>query len=351
MWVAEAGSRVVAGGSGNGTHDPGRPRERREGEQMPFSSDNNVNPGTVCRSESNFWNINFNVGEVVDCARCGDFHISHADADYLGLPFDNPKQQALASHVIRKMFESSGKRVELSRGFFDALKARTLPTPAEVMDNLIAWIAEQVDGKPGDGAEIDFGSKRLLALIGARDGYDAIWAARSLKNQRLIEDQGLEVELYGTLQLTPQGWRRFEELKTAHVASRFAFFARQFNNPDLDHVFKECLRDAVQQTGYELRTVSQQAGLIDAIIEDEIRRCRFLIADLSDNNGGAYWEAGFAEGLGKPVIYICKDGLRSHFDTDHRHTVKWNLSDLSIAAAQLKAVIRNTLLGDAKQAD
>lgn len=87
------------------------------------------------------------------------------------------------------------------------------------------------------------------------------------------------------------------------------------------------------------------------IIENEIRRCRFLIADLSDDNAGAYWEAGLAEGLGKDVIYICREGRKTHFDTDHRHTVRWDLTNLDETARQLKAVIRNTLLGDAKQED
>jgi nucleoside 2-deoxyribosyltransferase len=95
---------------------------------------------------------------------------------------------------------------------------------------------------------------------------------------------------------------------------------------------------------------------VDAVIENEIRRCRFLIADLSDDNAGVYWEAGLAEGLGKPVFYICraKDGAvekKTHFDTNHRHTVRWALSTLDETAKRLKAVIRNTLLGDAKQED
>jgi nucleoside 2-deoxyribosyltransferase len=120
---------------------------------------------------------------------------------------------------------------------------------------------------------------------------------------------------------------------------------------ELDKVFNDCLGQAVKDTGYELRTATQRAGLVDAVIEDEIRRCRFLIADLSDSNAGAYWEAGFAEGLGKPVIYICKSNCEVHFDTDHRHTVRWDVSDLARTATQLKAVIRNTLLGDAKQSD
>ena len=146
-----------------------------------------------------------------------------------------------------------------------------------------------------------------------------------------------------------------DELKRAHVSSRYAFFARQFKNDDLDQLFNTHLQQAVSDTGYELRTVPQKAGHIDAIIEDEIRRCRFLIADLSDDNAGAYWEAGFAQGLGKDVIYICREkdehGKRkeTHFDTDHRQTVRWDLGDPETFVKKIKAVIRNTLLRDANQ--
>jgi hypothetical protein len=68
-------------------------------------------------------------------------------------------------------------------------------------------------------------------------------------------------------------------------------------------------------------------------------------------------EAGFAEGLGKPVIYICAENDNSgtkkstHFDTDHRHTVRWDLAKVAETSKKLKAVIRNTLLGDAIQED
>jgi nucleoside 2-deoxyribosyltransferase len=60
----------------------------------------------------------------------------------------------------------------------------------------------------------------------------------------------------------------------------------------------------------------------------EIRMCRFLIADLTCGNQGAYWEAGYAEGLGKPVIYTCNksyfDKEGTHFDTNHHQTVLWD---------------------------
>jgi hypothetical protein len=122
-------------------------------------------------------------------------------------------------------------------------------------------------------------------------------------------------------------------------------------NADLDAVYERCLKQAVVDTGYELRTVPQRAGHIDAIIEDDIRRCRFVVADLTDGNAGAYWEAGLAEGLRKPVIYLCRAGVETHFDTDHRQTVRWDLAKLDETAARLKAVIRNTLLGEARQED
>ncbi len=53
-----------------------------------------------------------------------------------------------------------------------------------------------------------------------------------------------------------------------------------------------------------------------------------MIAELSHDNSGAYWEAGYAEGLGKPVIYICEqkkfDEKGTHFDTNHCTTVFWD---------------------------
>ena len=48
---------------------------------------------------------------------------------------------------------------------------------------------------------------------------------------------------------------------------------------------------------------------------------------LSDNSG-AYWEAGFAEGLGRPVIYTCEkryfDEHKTHIDANHSLTIVWS---------------------------
>jgi nucleoside 2-deoxyribosyltransferase len=290
---------------------------------------------------------------VTDCPRCGKFRCATNDFPKVS---SLDQKWALASHLIRRM--QGTKNLFLDTEFFSSLSQRALPTPAEMTDNLLLWIADGIEERPGRPVSINYEEPSLAALIGAVDENDVIWVVRDVADKNLLIRGNWRGDLLYNAYLSSHGWERIEELKLAHVTSRYAFFARKFANHDLDILYNKCLKQAVADTGYELRIATQMAGHIDAIVEDEIRRCRFLIADLSDDNAGAYWEAGFAEGLGKDVIYVCRDkendgktDKKTHFDTDHRQTVRWDLKKLDNTAKQLKAVIRNTLLGDAKQED
>lgn len=68
---------------------------------------------------------------------------------------------------------------------------------------------------------------------------------------------------------------------------------------------------------------------IDDEIIAEIRRSRFLVADFTHEKagarGGVYFEAGFAFGLGIPVIYTCREDAidKIHFDTRQYHHTAW----------------------------
>ncbi len=78
----------------------------------------------------------------------------------------------------------------------------------------------------------------------------------------------------------------------------------QFGDSELDPFVKNVVKPAVKEDiGYDLvdmRDVAQ-AGVIDNILRTWIRDAAFLIVDLTRDNPGAYWEAGYAEGLGKPL--------------------------------------------------
>ncbi len=240
-----------------------------------------------------------------------------------------------------------------------------LPDAQEQADDLLLWVGER---QPYPGANLTTAAPFLSAWIGAMAApQDNDAGLRWLLQEREIK------ELLGSsnaataggvpmldLRLTMAGWKRFDELKRRRVDSRVAFMAMKFNDPELDQVVENYFRPAVDCAGFQLQllTDGQGAGLIDDQLRVAIRRARFAIIDLTHGNRGAYWEAGFAEGLGRPVIYTCRkdaweeydaDGNRLvHFDTAHLVTIIWDPADLPDAARRLTDTIRATLPDEAK---
>lgn len=326
---------------------------------MPFDPQVDIEACPICGAQANIMRRDSEVTISVNCFRCGDYQFESREvAEDTDLPIRWPEVRAVASYLIRQM---NGALVPLSRRFpprptithefFEALPTRSLPSPAEASDNMLLYLAKQCGSSAAKRVSITYAEPDMAPIIGVMGENDVQWVIDNLTHRGLVKAD--TTADWGIVTLTWRGWERIGELGKVEQQSRYAFFARQFHNPDLDTVFQVCLVPTVKATGFELRTVTQRAGLVDAIIEDEIRRCAFLLADLSDDNAGAYWEAGFAEGLRKPVIYICKaregDGeKRTHFDANHRHTVRWDLGALDATATRLAAVIRNTLPGRAQ---
>ncbi len=130
----------------------------------------------------------------------------------------------------------------------------------------------------------------------------------------------------------------------------FGFMAMEFGSPQLEKIVADQIKPTIRRSfNVEVNTARDiaQAGLIDEIIRDQIRKAIFVLADLTHGNNGAYWEAGFAEGVGVPVIYTCEKGVfekeRTHFDTNHLTTVMWSINQLDKFQADLIAAVSNTL--------
>ena len=159
----------------------------------------------------------------------------------------------------------------------------------------------------------------------------------------------MELHLLG-VNLTLKGWERYEQEKRGEFEGNYGFIAMQFDDHDLDVFVRDVVKPAVKKgTGYDLvdmRDVAR-AGIIDDIMRVQIRDSAFVIADLTHDNHGAYWEAGYAEGLGKPVIYICEktkfEDASTHFDTNHCTTVPWSRSDPDGFRQKLIATLRRSL--------
>jgi nucleoside 2-deoxyribosyltransferase len=75
----------------------------------------------------------------------------------------------------------------------------------------------------------------------------------------------------------------------------------------------------------------------------EMRRSKFMVSDFTGHRLGVYFEAGFMLGLGRGVIFTCKEGEigQAHFDTSHRNHVIWK--DAADLREKLKTRIQGTI--------
>jgi len=233
-----------------------------------------------------------------------------------------------------------------------------LPTLQAQVDNFLLWIGDNQETSVSWAVESPAAIAAYVGIPISPEGDIAAldWLRGQVDFQNWYE-QGGDWHSQFTFRLTLSGSQRYEQLKKASSESRTAFMALKFGDPLLDNVVETCFRPAVKRTGFELRklTDKQPAGLIDNQIRAAILSGRFVIADLSHANDGAYWEAGYAEGLGLPVIYTCEEGIwnemKTHFDTNHMVTIIWNAANLDAAAENLTATIRATFRSEAKQSD
>ena len=134
--------------------------------------------------------------------------------------------------------------------------------------------------------------------------------------------------------LTVAGHVRLAELETTHTPSSRAFIAMWFDD-SMSEAWDQGIAPAVRDTGYDPVRIDRKEHVnkIDDEIVAEIRRARFVVADFTQGDtgarGGVYYEAGFAQGLGIPVIFSCrKDRLEEvHFDTRQYNHIVWETPD------------------------
>ncbi len=223
-------------------------------------------------------------------------------------------------------------------------------SPAIQAINLIRYIGDEVleSGQPIDQLS------GISEISGSPSEELADQILEEL-HQRGLVNMGDPVKMldgtaFVNISLTLDGWERYEAEKRGGRAGNYGFIAMKFGEVDLDDFVEKVVKPAVRNaTGYDLLDMrdSARAGVIDNIMRIQIRDAKFVIADLTHDNRGAYWEAGYAEGLGKPVIYICEktkfDEKKTHFDTNHCLTVPWSRDDDTGFCDALSATIRRSL--------
>lgn len=166
----------------------------------------------------------------------------------------------------------------------------------------------------------------LISAIHGKDKNEVQFVVRMLEDSGLLIAPGA-IDLR---RITPKGHIHAETISAKQVASSQGFVAMWFKE-ELDEVYELGFASGVRLAGYDpVRGDNvEHVNKIDDEIIVQIRRSKFVVADFTGQRGGVYFEAGYALGLGLPVIWSCRqtEVKDLHFDVRQFNCITWNNAD------------------------
>lgn len=130
--------------------------------------------------------------------------------------------------------------------------------------------------------------------------------------------------------ITADGWDYLEKLER-HIEERTQAFVAMSFSDDLKSIWEGPIYNAIKKAGYKPYRVDAEphSDRIDVKIISEIKNSRFVVADITEQKRGVYFEAGYALGSGLPVLWcVRKDELEKvHFDTRQYNHIVWETAD------------------------
>ena len=185
---------------------------------------------------------------------------------------------------------------------------------------------------PEHGKDIEYLDKRPFCFF-SRDKEDLSFIINEMINNEFIQgidanddDDDDDFEILIDMKIARKGWE-FIENNFSSTKSKQAFIAMWFDKKMLSA--RQAIIKAISDTNIFIPRIideKQFNGDIPEEITKEISKSKFLVADLTGQRGGVYFEAGYAMAKNIPVIFSCKEcpEEKIHFDVNHNNIVFWN---------------------------
>lgn len=147
------------------------------------------------------------------------------------------------------------------------------------------------------------------------------------KSSYIEYTDGPSKEEWVDISLAPEGYARVDVLQKNTSYGRQVLVAMKFG--DDTKPLREAIRKGIQDADYNAIFIDevQHNDFITPELLKHIRDSKFVVVDLTHQNNGAYFEEGYAMGLGKPVIQLCKKDTTLHFDIAQKNTIIWETED------------------------
>lgn len=253
-----------------------------------------------------------------NCPRCGRYQVSR-EAEEAVLSAEWPQRHNYLISAATRRASDARRPLLIKRDGLEQVGAGVTPPrgPIEAMDRLLLMLRAK-SAAFGERIPISRDDYPLLALKGLTE-WDFVIVQ--------VRDQGFAtLEPGNTAVITLKGWTRLGELAHVSLESSQAFVAMWFA-PELEAAWSEGFAPGITDAGFSpvrVDLVEHNGKICDRIIA-EIRRSGLLVADFTGQRGGVYFEAGYAMGLGIPVIWTCRhdDASKLHFDTRQYNHIIW----------------------------
>lgn len=237
--------------------------------------------------------------------------------------------------------------------FFNALSEKDIDnwypkTFAEKTDKILLYLAQRssYDGEdiklskkeaallffmhndPCFNNDWDFEFKYYLNFFAKNGYFDGFEDIDLLEYVDAIDDTKNPI----AITLSPKALERVYELQKTQANNKKVFVAMKFGTET--DALRVKIKEGIVNAEFEpiiMDEIEHNHQIVPEMLY-QIKNSRFVIAELSHHNNGAYYEAGYALGMGKEVIHICKkDELKSglHFDVAQVNTIVYeNIEEL-----------------------
>jgi predicted RNA-binding Zn-ribbon protein involved in translation (DUF1610 family) len=245
----------------------------------------------------------------LDCPRCGKFIITRTAASMAERKELAPKLSAW----IRERTELGVDVPEINSNTLKEIENLFPSYRVSEKQLLFLKALERRTKFPGQGLPVLSGFDYPLAWAAGEDEFR--YLLRSLMERGLVRRTDGPVTLDDsfayTFEIIPDGWVFLEDHSRPSIISDQVFVAMSFS-PELKSAWTDAIDPTLRKIGYRPYRVDAEPhiGKIDTKIITEIKNSRFLVADVTQQRPGVYFEAGYALGLGLPVFWsVKKDDL------------------------------------------
>lgn len=149
-----------------------------------------------------------------------------------------------------------------------------------------------------------------------------------------------------SLVLLNKGYNKIYDLQKKQQNNKNVFIAMKFGEET--KALRAAIKAGIEKAGY-IAVILDEVEYNGQIVPEmlyQIKQSRFVVAELSHHNNGAYYEAGYAAGYGKDVIQICsEEALKSdlHFDVKQVNSITYSENNLEELTDRLQKRIKSTI--------